>query len=227
MSKSQPSGCLAIFFGPFAPSGRETAAAEAADPDDLPFRLRDDFLSPAEFSFYKVLASAVGGQAVVCCKVRLADLFFAHGDQKRGKQNKIDRKHVDFLLCDPTTMKPRCGVELDDSSHQRKKAQDRDELVDGVFTAAGLPLVRVPVRSAYSVTELQQQIAPLLTAQPAAITPPTPSVAPSPTTASTQPPTCPKCKIPMVVRVAKKGPRTGQRLFACTNYPQCREIKPV
>lgn len=49
-------------------------AAPAAQ--TLPYRLRDDFLSPAELSFYRVLCQAVGDQYVILAKVNLADLLF-------------------------------------------------------------------------------------------------------------------------------------------------------
>jgi hypothetical protein len=51
-------------------------------------------------------------------------------------------------------MKPRCGVELDDSSHARPDRQERDVFVDEVFEVAGLPLLRVPAKSAYSPAAL-------------------------------------------------------------------------
>jgi len=58
--------------------------------------------------------------------------------------NRIDRKHVDFLLCDPATMRPLLGVELDDASHQRRDREQRDRLMEQAFAAAELPLARGP-----------------------------------------------------------------------------------
>jgi len=94
-----------------------------------PYNLRDDFLSPAELNFYRVLQTAVSDWAIIFTKVSLGDLFFAQtGDryQNQGYRNKIDRKHVDFLLCDPQTIKPILGIELDDKSHQKPDRQARD-----------------------------------------------------------------------------------------------------
>ena len=139
---SEPKGCLAAILSLIGIKlgGERVAAIDLTDTEEqidptqpLSFRLRDDFLSPAELSFYRVLASALRDQAVVCCKVNLADLFYvARPNENRGLKNKIDRKQVDFLVCDPKTMQPRCGIELDDSSHSRR---DRDELVNHIFTA--------------------------------------------------------------------------------------------
>lgn len=40
------------------------------------------------------------------------------------------------LLCEPKTMKPLLGIELDDASHIRTNHQARDEFVNRVFAAA-------------------------------------------------------------------------------------------
>lgn len=212
MSDAEPQGCLAAILSLFGINlGRPAATGT-----DLPFRLRDDFLSAAEYSFYRVLLSAVGNRAAICPKVNLADLFFvARPNANQGLRNRIDRKHVDFLLCDPATMKPRCGIELDDSSHARRDRQDRDEFVDQVFQAAGLPLVRVPAQSAYSPTALLSLLEQHLVGGATAKLPPTPEA---------ESPRCPKCGVSMVQRTAKKGANVGQSFYGCPNYPKCREI---
>lgn len=38
---------------------------------------------------------------------------------------------------------------------------------------------------------------------------------------------CKKCGSPMVVRVAKKGSRAGQKFWGCTKFPRCRYTMPV
>ncbi len=37
-------------------------------------------------------------------------------------------------------------------------------------------------------------------------------------------PFCPKCDVPMVERVARKGQNAGKSFFGCPNYPKCREV---
>jgi hypothetical protein len=111
-------GCLTAILSLFG--------IRLASPVQLPYRRRDDLLSPAELSFYRVLRQTVGHQAIVLCKVNLADLFFVvRSSESQSYLNKIDRKHVDFLLCNPNTMRPCLGIELDDSSHRRKRSFDR------------------------------------------------------------------------------------------------------
>lgn len=198
-----------------------TKDAPGAGAPAYPFHLRDDFLSPAELSFFKVLRSVTGQQAVALAKVSLGDLFFAQtGDPRKNRAmaNRIDRKHVDFLLCDSTTMRPMLGIELDDRSHERPERKARDELVDWVFAAAGLPLLRVPVRQGYAPVELVALIQPFFGRNPA------PAAAEPETTPpqATNEAMCPKCGAAMALRTAKSGTNAGGQFWGCTNYPKCR-----
>lgn len=214
MSDVERKGCLGVLLSLIGiPVGDAKASIKA-----LPYRLRDDFLSPAELSFYRVLANAVGERAVVCCKVRLADLFYvARPNENQGHRNMINQKHVDFLLCDPATMQPRCGIELDDASHARRDRQERDGFVVQVFQTAGLPLVQIPAQFAYNTTNVLTLVEPHLSVKVAA------KVAP-PALPSKGGPLCPKCGVPMVPRVATKGPNAGRKFLGCPNYPKCREV---
>lgn len=211
---NSPNGCLAAILALFGIKLGDSATASA----ELPYRQRDDFLSAAELSFYRVLVNAVGIRAVVCPKVNLADIFFVvRPNENQSYRNKIDRKHVDFLLCDLVTLKPRCAVELDDSSHARRDRQNRDEFVDQVFNVAGLPLIRVPAQAAYSPAALLRMIEPHFLDS-------TFTVATAADSLPSANPICPKCGVPMVERVAKKGANAGQSFYGCPNYPRCKEI---
>lgn len=215
MSNGEPQGCLTALLGLFGIGPPTSGAVE-----QLPFRLRDDFLSPAEASFYQLLLRAVGQRVHVFAKVNLADLFFVVSKEKgsgaQSQRNKIDRKHVDFLLCDPRTLKPCCGIELDDASHRRGDRQARDSFVDAVFAAAGLPLLRVTAKTGYSPTELATLIEPHLES------PQTPTRQTVDTGAASAP-LCPKCEVPMIQRQSRTGTRSGQVFWGCPNYPRCRE----
>ena len=72
--------------------------------------------------------------------------------------NKINRKHVDFLICDRDTLKPIVAIELDDSTHARENRQLRDEFVNQIFTAAKLPLIHIKVSQSYIVSTLQDEL---------------------------------------------------------------------
>lgn len=215
MTDSEPQGCLTAILSLFG----IRLGGGAPTSEQLPYRQRDDFLSAAELSFYRVLMLALDGSHIVCPKVNLADIFFvARLNENQSYRNKIDRKHVDFLLLDPTTMKPVMGVELDDASHARRDRQDRDEFVDQVFEAAGLQLVRVRAAASYS----PQNIADLVRQAISGRAIPDKAVVKNAGT-----PICPKCGTQMVIRTAKKGDQKGQEFWGCKNYPKCRETAGI
>lgn len=195
---------------------------DSASPPAYPYAVRDDFLSPAEQNFFLVLKVAVADSAIVCPKVTLGDLFYARvsdPSQYRTYTNKIDRKHVDFLLCDPQTLRPRTGLELDDASHQRSDRQARDVFVERVFAAANIPLVRVPVRRSYSVSEVRALIDPHL------VTPDvTSSRSEAPSAQRSAPPPCPKCGVEMILRTPNPGSTYKEPFWGCVHFPRCRSI---
>jgi hypothetical protein len=136
--------------------------------------------------------------------------------------NKIDRKHVDFLLCDSASLKPVMGIELDDASHQRQDRIERDELVDKVFEQAGLPLRRAPARAAYT----QQELEDLIRGTATGVASVQPAQAEARSLADPAP-SCPKCGERMLLRTAQRGAKAGEQFYGCPNYPRCREIIPV
>ena len=52
---------------------------------------REDFVSPAEFPFYRVLCGVVGDRGVVCPKVNLNDIFYVASPQREPGIPQQDR----------------------------------------------------------------------------------------------------------------------------------------
>jgi hypothetical protein len=122
----------------------------------LPYRRIDSLLTPAERAFYEVLQGVVGDDLHLFVKVRLADLVALPRtvDNRQAHLSRIASKHIDFVLCERRTVAPVLAVELDDSSHQAGPRRQRDALVNDVLQAAGLPLLRVPVKRSYVPDEV-------------------------------------------------------------------------
>lgn len=195
---------------------------ETSSKIEYPYHQVDEFISPAELNFFFNLKAVVGDSAQVFSKVKLSDLFYAKtGDfgRNRSYNNRIDRKHVDFLLCDPKTLKPILGIELDDKSHQRADRQERDDFVNHVFEAAKLPLMHISVQRSYSQSELKYKLSAYLYGQQVS----------NETRESVEESSarCPKCGSEMVLRTAKRGDNQGGKFWGCSNYPECRGIVNV
>ncbi len=129
-------------------------------PQPPPYERRGSLLTPAEQQFYHALAAAVGDRFTICPMVRVADVLQVKNEaQDRGAwQNRINSKHVDFVLCDPQSLSPRVCIELDDASHQHPERQARDAFLNESFAAAGLPLLRVPTAKVYDARQLNDSI---------------------------------------------------------------------
>jgi predicted RNA-binding Zn-ribbon protein involved in translation (DUF1610 family) len=186
---------------------------------DYPYCLSEEFITPAEQNFFFNLQAVVGESAHIFSKVKLGDLFYAKtGDygKNRSYMNRIDRKHVDFLLCNPKTLQPILGIELDDKSHQRADRQERDDFVNHVFEAARLPLLHFPVQRSYSHDEICSKISPYLSKEKT-------KTAQSDGNQNSSP-SCPKCGSKMILRTAKRGDNQGGKFWGCSRYPECRGI---
>jgi hypothetical protein len=131
---------------------------------DYPYQKTEVLFSPAERSFLGVLSQAVGENAQVFGKVRVADVVGPRKGMSRSEWqkafNKISSKHFDFLLCNKKDLSVICAIELDDSSHNSKNRQRRDTFLSGVCNAAGVPLFHVPAKNSYVIREIKGLLAP-------------------------------------------------------------------
>ncbi len=221
-------GCLGYLISQL----RRLLGLQPKAPAKLPYRLRDDFLSPAELSFYKVLISVLGPRATLLAKVRLADiLYVARPNENIRFFNRIARRHVDFLLCESSYMRPVLVIELDDASHNQSHRKARDFFLDEALRAADVSIMRVKAKRQYSKDDVTSQLRPFLSGRLHEDDSPSNkaalgdqigmSVSPVDT-----PPSCPRCGEPMVVRIASQGRHKGRRFYGCSNYPKCTGMLP-
>ena len=79
------------------------AAQEAARARAMPYTRNHALLSETERMFFNVLELAVDERYRIMAKVRLADALKVHvtlsNDERQRALNKINSKHIDFLLC--------------------------------------------------------------------------------------------------------------------------------
>lgn len=124
------------------------------------YEAKGRLITAAELRFFRTLDQATGTQLRIYCMVRIADLLkVRYGIQNRQSwQNKINCKHIDFVLCDPDTLEVLVAIELDDPSHNRPDRIKRDDFVNQAFKDAAIPLLRIPTADHYDVTTLRSDI---------------------------------------------------------------------
>lgn len=105
---------------------------------------KNNIMTAAEWRFFEKLNRVVAGRYYVFPQIHLSSLL---KNNTRGRYYKlafqrINRRSVDFVLCDMQSARPVYAVELDDWSHDSAKRQARDSAVEDMLNQAGLPLVR-------------------------------------------------------------------------------------
>ncbi|HEY6874206.1 MAG TPA: DUF2726 domain-containing protein [Geobacteraceae bacterium] len=225
--------------------------------DGLAFQPREVLFTPAERSFLGVLEQALDSSYRIFGKVRLGDIVKpAKGlsnSRRTTAQNKINQKHVDFVICKSSDLTVVMVVELDDKSHERDDRVGRDQLVDRALAGARIPVIHFSAQKGYALPEVLAKLAESFAIGVAAATPavhgvPAPEkpasaqvasaaqmsdniapvhVAPAMSIQETAVPVCPKCEAVMVKRQASKGPHAGKYFWACSAFPKCRQVLAI
>lgn len=186
----------------------------------LPYRLRETFLSTPELALLRVLQNMVGRHYVICPKVALNDLFYiVRPNENVHFFNKFFRKHVDFLLCEPNTLKPAFGVELV-KPVARTETREADQFMQDLFLSAGLPLVHIPSSEHYSETDLGELFQLALTKVKE-------SGSLRATSKSDSVPMCPVCGRMMVLRIHRNGSNAGKKYYGCMDSPKCNGVVEI
>src|ERR1700752_2427778 len=95
----------------------------------LPFWKREFFLSRAERSLYEILRR-LAPDYTIFAKIRLCDVIFGFrtARTRQANRNRIQSKHLDFLICD-ATLTPVVAIELDDASHAGADHKECEQFV--------------------------------------------------------------------------------------------------
>jgi hypothetical protein len=126
----------------------------------LPYERRALLLSPPEINFLRSLQSAVREDWLVFSMVRLSDVLKVRPKTAQTQlwQNRIQSKHIDFVLCDYETLEVKLAIELDNPDQRRPERTRRDRFVSTALAAAGLPLLKVPVVEKYETAAIRKDI---------------------------------------------------------------------
>lgn len=180
----------------------------------LPYRLREHFLTTPEVTLYRALKEMAGERYVIYAKVALNDIFFiVRPNENVHYFNKLFRKHVDFLLCHPQSLRPQIGVELV-RPIPTGGTRSTDLFMEDLFLTAGLPLVQIPSNDHYEISEIvslfQSSLAKVKQMERRLADVSLNSI-----------PMCPVCGKMMVLRTHRNGSPEGELYYGCIDNPTC------
>ncbi len=186
----------------------------------LPYRLRERFLTTPEVALYRALRQMAGERYVIFAKVALDDIFsIIRPNENVHYFNKLFRKHVDFLLCHPQSLKPQIGVELV-RPVPVGGTRSADQFMEDLFLTVGLPLVQIPSSDRYVLPEIiglfQAAVNKAKQVERRLANVSRDSI-----------PSCPVCGKLMVLRTHRAGPQAGQLYYGCIDNPTCPGTVPL
>ena len=186
----------------------------------MPYRLREHFLTTPEVVLFRALKQMAGEHYVIYAKVALNDIFFiVRPNENVHYFNKLFRKHVDFLLCHPQSLRPQIGVELV-RPIPNSGTRSIDQFMEDLFLTAGLPLVQIPSNDHYDIPE----IVSLFQSALAKVKRMERRLADVSLDAS---PMCPICGKMMVLRTHRSGTQAGEIYYGCIDNPTCPGQVPL
>jgi hypothetical protein len=231
---------------------------QATKEEGIRFERKEYLYSPAERSFLGILEQALDSQYRIFGKVRLGDIVKpAKGltpSKRATASNRINQKHVDFVICSATDLALLGVVELDDQSHGREDRVKRDEFVDRALAAAKIPVIHFSAQKGYNLLEVSTKLEECFAVGLVSATKTTVKgesevektaaeddkhatpiieqadgtpVEPVLPIQESSAPTCPKCSSVMVKRQAMKGPHAGKFFWACSTFPKCKQVLAV
>src|SRR2546427_9065307 len=115
----------------------------------FPYR-RKSLLSPAELEFYCALKDAVSDRFLILMKVGVRDRCeITNREVNHAAFNRVAAEHMDFVLCDQTTLAPVVAIELDDATLYPRDRAERDAFLNELFRVIGVALIDQRVQKGY------------------------------------------------------------------------------
>jgi hypothetical protein len=123
------------------------------------FGHRPSILSAEETAAYRALVAAGENRLAVFPKMHLVDFLYVHdGVQRIEDAVRMDRKRVDFLLCDAETMRPLAVVDLFSLEAKGSHRQNEDPFVVRALADCGLSCFRIEARTSYPIDDLRNRL---------------------------------------------------------------------
>jgi hypothetical protein len=187
----------------------------------LPYTARRQLFSPTEQLLLTALEQALSQQPYkILGKVRLAEILNIIPGLKPQEQRlaaeRINQKHLDFVICHAHTSAILGVVLLDKPDQEKLDMQMHKKFIDAVLAAAQIPILHIPTKKGYPVEVLRQLLNRALCMR-------LPKPTPLPTTKAL----CPTCGAGLKKVKINKGQYMGRQVWVCTHYPQCKTVFPI
>ncbi|ESP92699.1 MULTISPECIES: DUF2726 domain-containing protein [Pseudoalteromonas] len=127
-----------------------------------PFNRKDSVFTTVEASFLQLLERAVGDRFKIVSRVKLVDVIECKpGLSKKARRSAITKaqnKQLDYVLVDKSTLNIVAAVDLVNNSNKNGHKAQKDWFVSGALESAGIPHIRMKIKSGYKSPEVRAAI---------------------------------------------------------------------
>ncbi len=128
----------------------------------IPFyQKRSSLLNENQRRYYDTLLQVVGDKSLVFPKVRASDLVNPPPSSPhsfRVHWQRVQRRHVDFLICTPANLTPTLAIRLETRAEKKRRLQSGPDVVDDVVDMAQIPFLRVEMVETYEASRIARDI---------------------------------------------------------------------
>ena len=129
----------------------------------FPFSKKSSLFTQVERSYLNMLEQAVKGKYKIMNRVKMADILDLKSNvdakSRIAASVKLNAKYLDFVLCDPEDMSIVAVVDLVNNNSKNGHKAVPDWFVSGAFEAAGIPYIRMKIKTGYTIADIQQGLA--------------------------------------------------------------------
>lgn len=124
------------------------------------YKHKEFLMTYSEAQFYNQLIKVLEDDYYIFPQVHLPSIIDHRikGQNWRAALAHINRKSVDYVLCETKNLRPICAIELDDKTHDSESRVNRDREVERILAEARLPLVRFRTPKKISDEEIVRSI---------------------------------------------------------------------
>lgn len=109
------------------------------------YKRKTYLLTQNEKDFYKTLEEVIDNKYYIFPQVHISSIVYPNvkGKNYYAALNHVNRKSVDYVLCEKKDLSPIAAIELDDPTHAEEDRIVRDHEVERIFSEINLPLIRI------------------------------------------------------------------------------------
>lgn len=151
-------GCLFILIIALKYATQPKAQEDLHEKVEYAYTAKQFIMTRNESEFFNLLNEILQDKYNVFPQIHLSAILDEKikGQNWKGALSSIDRKSVDFVICDKQNQKILVAIELDDSTHERPDRVIRDEKVESILEKAGIKLLRFKINTPH--TEIFAQL---------------------------------------------------------------------